>query len=230
MLRTICQVSNDAFEIVQNFQWVPKQIFLVLRHALGLLMSTALEAGMEDQQRTGDHSPHCVFYHQLVVTLAIATWREPGHVDICEVYHDISSRIGGPWENSVGFFCQKKTVSCSVNQPGNLEMKCLSCDQSNMPWTVMLSQNTNLHFFVGAGTLHLHRKKTVLFKQNMLDILGLYQQNWLFKPLSFSVSTQSVCFFPFRTGELRFAWDSVGGENWSRESGVVEHPAVEIGE
>lgn len=55
-------------------------------------MSNALLAGMEDQQMR-DHSPHCVVYHQMVVTLAIATWREPGHVDIREVYYnDIDSK------------------------------------------------------------------------------------------------------------------------------------------
>ena len=44
----------------------------------------------------------------------------------------------------------------------------------------------------------------------------------------FCFYTTKSCFFPFRTGELRFAWDSVGGENWSQESGVVEHPAGEV--
>lgn len=81
--------------------------------------------------------------------------------------------------------------------------------------------------FLSGGAIHSHRKRIPFLNKTCWTCLTCWDfinQIELSSRCCFVFLRNLHVSFPFRTGELQ-AWDSVGWENWSRERGVVEHPA-----
>ena len=150
----------------------------------------------------------------------------------------------GNWRNSVGFSESKKNgfFFCkSTWKSGNLvpfhviKATCLELSRLmlNVTHTALPEKkihlkknNTNLALFCRGEPFILTVKGFLLNKKcwTCLTCWDFINQIGLSSRCCFLFLRNLRVSFPFRTGELQ-AWDSVGWENWSRERGVVEHPA-----